>query len=65
MVQGFAASSYLLMFKTFVSCIYQQMMAHSKYICDSFKEIDISELAPGEVLQTTWNGELIFIRRLT
>ena len=30
-----------------------------------YKELDISELPPGEVLQTSWNGDLIFVRRLT
>ena len=34
-------------------------------IRDSYKELDVSVLPPGEVLQTAWNGELIFVRRLT
>jgi ubiquinol-cytochrome c reductase iron-sulfur subunit len=41
------------------------MITRVRYIRDSYKELDISELPPGEVLQTSWNGELIFIRRLT
>ena len=41
------------------------MITRTRYIRDSYKELDISELPPGEVLQTSWNGELIFIRRLT
>ena len=41
------------------------MITRTRYIRDSYKELDISELPPGEVLQTAWNGELIFIRRLT
>jgi ubiquinol-cytochrome c reductase iron-sulfur subunit len=32
---------------------------------DTYKEVDIGELPPGEVIQTAWNGEVIFIRRLT
>ena len=36
-----------------------------RYIRDSYKELDVSILPPGEVLQTAWNGELIFVRRLT
>ena len=41
------------------------MNTRTRYIRDSYKELDISELPPGEVLQTSWNGELIFVRRLT
>jgi hypothetical protein len=41
------------------------MITNTRYVRDSYKEVDISELPPGEVLQTSWNGELIFIRRLT
>lgn len=41
------------------------MITRTRYIRDSYKELDVSELPPGEVLQTSWNGELIFVRRLT
>jgi len=41
------------------------MITRSRYIRDSYKELDIAELPPGEVLQTAWNGEIIFVRRLT
>jgi ubiquinol-cytochrome c reductase iron-sulfur subunit len=41
------------------------MITRVRYVRDSYVEIDISELPPGEVLQTAWNGELIFVRRLT
>ena len=41
------------------------MIGRSRYIRDSYKELDISELPPGEVLQTSWNGEVVFVRRLT
>ena len=41
------------------------MITNTRYVRDSYKEIDISELPPGEVLQTAWNGELVFVRRLT
>ena len=41
------------------------MITRNRYIRDSYKELDISELPPGEVLQTAWNGEIIFVRRLT
>ena len=51
--------------KTIITCLYQQMNTRTRYIRDSYKELDISELPPGEVLQTSWNGELIFVRRLT
>lgn len=65
MVQGFVISSYVLGVKTIITALYQQMITRTRYIRDSYKELDISELPPGEVLQTSWNGELIFVRRLT
>jgi ubiquinol-cytochrome c reductase iron-sulfur subunit len=65
MVQGFIVSSYLLGIKSICTAIYQQMITRVRYIRDSYKEIDVSELPPGETLQTAWNGELIFVRRLT
>lgn len=65
MLQGFVISSYVLGVKTIVTAIYQQMITRTRYIRDSYKELDISELPPGETLQTSWNGELIFVRRLT
>lgn len=65
MLQGFVLSSYVLGVKTIATVVYNQMITRSRYIRDSYKELDITELPPGEVLQTSWNGELIFIRRLT
>ena len=65
MLQGFILSSYVIGIKSILSVIYNQMITRTRYIRDSYKELDISELPPGEVLQTSWNGELIFIRRLT
>jgi ubiquinol-cytochrome c reductase iron-sulfur subunit len=41
------------------------MITRNRYIRDSYKELDVSVLPPGEVFQTAWNGELIFVRRLT
>jgi hypothetical protein len=41
------------------------MITRNRYIRDTYKELDISELPPGEVIQTSWNGEMIFVRRLT
>jgi len=65
MIQGFVLSNYVFAIKTIVSVIYNQMITRTRYIRDTYKEMDLSELPPGEVLQTTWNGEIIFIRRLT
>ena len=65
MVQGFILSAYVIGIKNIVNVIYAQMITRTRYVRDSYKEIDISELPPGEVLQTSWNGEIIFIRRLT
>ena len=65
MMQGFILSGYALGIKTIVTVVYNQMITRTRYIRDSYKEIDIGELPPGEVMQTSWNGELIFVRRLT
>lgn len=65
MLQGFVISSYVLGLKTILTVIYNQMITRNRYIRDTYKELDISELPPGEVLQTSWNGEMIFVRRLT
>ena len=64
MLQGFVLSSYVLGLKTILTVIYNQMITRNRYIRDTYKELDISELPPGEVLQTSWNGEMIFVRRL-
>ena len=65
MLQGFVISTYVLGLKTILTMIYHQMITRNRYIRDTYKELDISELPPGEVLQTAWNGEGIFVRRLT
>ena len=65
MVQGFILSGYVIGIKTILMVVYNQMITRTRYVRDSYKELDISELPPGEVLQTAWNGEVIFIRRLT
>lgn len=65
MLHGYIISFYFLAAKTIATMIFNQMNTWNRYIRDSYKELDISELPPGEVLQTSWNGEIIFIRRLT
>jgi len=65
MVQGFILGNYILGVKTLVTMIYNQMITRDRYVRDTYKELDISELPPGEVLQTSWNGDIIFVRRLT
>lgn len=65
MLQGFIISGYVLGVKTIATVCYNQMITRCRYIRDSYKELNIKELPPGEVLQTSWNGELIFVRRLT
>jgi len=65
MLQGFILGNYVLGVKTILTVIYHQMITRNRYIRDTYKEMDISELPPGEVAQTSWNGEMIFVRRLT
>jgi ubiquinol-cytochrome c reductase iron-sulfur subunit len=65
MMQSFVLSGYCIGIKTIAACLYQQMITRVRYIRDSYKEVDIGDIPPGEVVQTSWNGQLIFIRRLT
>lgn len=37
----------------------------TRYDRNTYLEVDISEIPPGEVLQIVWNGTPCFIRRLT
>jgi len=50
MVQGFILGNYILGVKTLVTIIYNQMITRDRYVRDTYKELDISELPPGEVL---------------
>jgi len=36
-----------------------------RYDKDTYLEMDVGELPPGEVMQIVWNGEPVFVRRLT
>jgi len=65
MMQGFILSGYAIGVQTIAGVVYAVCNTHTRYVRDSYKEVDISELPPGECLQTAWNGELVFIRRLT
>lgn len=37
----------------------------TRYDRNTYMEVEISELPPGEVLQIVWNGTPVFVRRLT
>lgn len=37
----------------------------TRYDRNTYMEVDISALPPGEVLQIVWNGTPVFVRRLT
>jgi hypothetical protein len=50
MVQGFILANYVLGVKTIMTVIYNQMITRTRYIRDTYKELDIAELPPGEVL---------------
>lgn len=62
---GFNMAFYVLAIKYGILIVYQWLIGRTRYIRDTYKEIDIGCLPPGEVLQTIWNGEPIFVRRLT
>jgi len=36
-----------------------------RYDKDTYMEMDVGDLPPGEVIQIVWNGEPVFVRRLT
>ena len=36
-----------------------------RYDRDTYLEVDVSYLPPSEVMQIVWNGEPVFVRRLT
>ena len=65
MIQGYIVGMYCLGIKSVAALIYNQAVCRTRYIRDSYKELDVGELPPGEVIQTSWNGETIFLRRLT
>lgn len=62
---GFNLAFFALAVKYGAFVVYQWLIGRTRYIRETYKEIDIGILPPGEVLQTIWNGEPIFIRRLT
>jgi len=42
-----------------------RLVGWKRYDRDTYLEVDISSVPPGEVIQIVWNGEPVFIRRLT
>lgn len=62
---GFNMAFFAICVKYGAFVTYQWLIGRNRYIRDTYKEIDIGVLPPGEVLQTIWNGEPIFVRRLT
>lgn len=42
-----------------------RLVGWKRYDRDTYLEVDISAVPPGEVIQIVWNGEPVFIRRLT
>jgi hypothetical protein len=54
-------SFYVLAGKYTLFVLYQMLIGRTKYIRDTYKELDIGCLPPGEVLQTVWNGKKIYL----
>ena len=50
MLQGFILGNYALGVKTVLTFVYNQMITRTRYIRDTYKELDIGGLPPGEVL---------------
>jgi ubiquinol-cytochrome c reductase iron-sulfur subunit len=51
--------------RLFALGVVNRMAGWKRYDRDSYLEVDIGALPPGEVIQIVWNGEPVFIRRLT
>ncbi len=58
---GFNMSFFVIAAKYGLLGVYQYLHGRTRYIRDTYKEVDIGTLPPGEVLQTTWNGNIIYI----
>lgn len=62
---GFNMVFFALCAKYGLFVVYQWLIGRTRYIRDTYKEFEVGTLPPGEVFQTIWNGEPIFVRRLT
>ena len=51
--------------RMFTMGIIGRLSGWKRYDRDTYMEYDISDLPPGEVMQVVWNGEPVFVRRLT
>jgi ubiquinol-cytochrome c reductase iron-sulfur subunit len=51
--------------RLYVVAIIGRLNGWTRYDRNTYLEVDISEIPPGEVLQIVWNGTPVFIRRLT
>jgi len=51
--------------RIFAMGIIGRLNGWTRYDRDTYMEYDIGNLPPGEVMQVVWNGEPVFIRRLT
>ncbi|EGR27720.1 ubiquinol-cytochrome c iron-sulfur subunit, putative [Ichthyophthirius multifiliis] len=51
--------------RLYVMGVIGRLNGWKRYERDTYSEVDISALPPGEVMQMVWNGTPIFIRRLT
>jgi len=51
--------------RLFALGVINRLAGWKRYDRDSYLEVDIGALPPGEVIQIVWNGEPVFIRRLT
>ena len=57
---GFNMSFFVIAAKYGLLGVYQYLHGRTRYIKDTYKEIDIGTLPPGECLQTTWNGKYLY-----
>ena len=51
--------------RVFAIGVIGRLAGWKKYDKDTYMEVDVSDLPPGEVMQIVWNGEPVFVRRLT
>ena len=57
---GFNLSFFIISAKYGLLAVYQYLHGRTRYIRETYKEIDVGTLPPGECLQTTWNGNFYY-----
>lgn len=65
LLSAFVHAGILNIARLLVIGIIGKLNGWTRYDRNTYMEVDISSLPPGEVLQIVWNGTPVFVRRLT